>query len=83
MSRNFIKQEMFKRGLSSEIISNTLENIEIDNISSCADLIMTKYRNKLSIDGGKEKVISALMRKGFSYSDIKDAFEMIENEEYE
>jgi SOS response regulatory protein OraA/RecX len=44
---------------------------------------MTKYRNKLSIDGGKEKVISALMRKGFSYSDIKDAFEMIENEEYE
>lgn len=82
MSKAFIKQEMFKRGLSSEIISNTLEGTEIDNVSSCAELILTKYRNKISIDGGKEKVIASLMRKGFSYSDIKDAFKMIENDEY-
>jgi regulatory protein len=82
MSKNFIKQEMFKRGLSSEIISNTLEDIEVDNVSSCAELIITKYRNKLCVEGGKEKVIAALMRKGFSYSDIKDAFDMIENDEY-
>lgn len=82
MSKSFIKQEMFKRGLSSDIIANTLEDVEIDNTSSCAELILTKYRNKLSAEGGKEKVIAALMRKGFSYSDIKDAFYMIENDEY-
>lgn len=82
MSKSFIKQEMFKRGLSSDIIANALEDVEIDNTSSCADLILTKYRNKLNAEGGKEKVIAALMRKGFSYSDIKDAFYMIENDEY-
>lgn len=82
MSKSFIKQEMFKRGLSSDIIANTLEDVEIDNTSSCAELILTKYRNKLSAEGGKEKVIAALMRKGFSYSDIKDAFYMIDNDEY-
>lgn len=82
MSKAFIKQEMFKRGLSADIVSDTLSEIEIDNVSNIIDLIFTKYKNKLSIDGGKEKVISALMRKGFSYADIKDAFYRIENDEY-
>lgn len=82
MSKNFIKQEMFKRGLSSEIISNTLEDFEIDNSSSAAELILKKHKNKLNIEGGKDKVIAALMRKGFLYSDIRTAFDMIENDEY-
>ena len=33
-------------------------------------------------ENGKEKVVAALMRKGFSYGDIKSAFYRIENEEY-
>ncbi len=82
MSKAFIKQEMFKRGLSADIIADTLAEIEIDNVSNIIDLIFTKYKNKLSIDGGKEKVVAALMRKGFSYSDIKEAFYRIENDEY-
>ena len=80
MSKNFIKQEMYKRGLSSEIISNVIDNEEIDNASTVYDLILTKYSRKLNQEGGKDKVIAALMRKGFSYSDVKSAFNMIENE---
>lgn len=82
MSKSFIKQEMYKRGLSADIIAYTLEDAEIDNSSNCAELILTKYKNKLNIEGGKEKVTASLMRKGFSYYDIKSAFDMIENEEY-
>lgn len=82
MSKSFIRQEMYKRGLSADIIARTLDDAEIDNSSSCAELILTKYKNKLNIEGGKEKVIASLMRKGFSYYDIKSAFDMIENEEY-
>lgn len=82
MSRNFIKQEMFKRGLSSDIINNALEDVEIDNASSAAELILGKYRNKLNAEEGKDKVIAALMRKGFSYSDIRAAFDLIENDDY-
>lgn len=82
MSKNFVKQEMYKRGLSADIINNILENTEFDNSANCVELITTKYRNKLRVEGGKDKVTAALMRKGFSYYDIKHAFEMIEDEEY-
>ena len=82
MSKSFIKQEMYKRGISSDIISCTLEDIEIDNTDAVVDLILTKYRNKLKADDGYNKVTASLMRKGFSYYDIKNAFNRIENGEY-
>lgn len=82
MSRAFIKQEMYKRGLSRDIISAALQNVEIDNIPTIVDLINTKYRNKIQAENGSEKVIQALMRKGFSYSDIRSALNLIENDEY-
>lgn len=78
MSNNHIKQEMFKRGVPADIISDLLTDAEIDNVSSIVDLIQTKYRMKLSAENGKEKVIAALMRKGFSYGDVKSAFEELE-----
>lgn len=83
MSKNFIKQEMYKRGISSDIISDLLFEEEINNVSSACELILTKYSRKLQTEGGKDKVIAALGRKGFSYSDIREAFNLIENGEYE
>lgn len=83
MSKSFIKQEMFKRGISSDIISDLLYEEEIDNVSSACDLILTKYSRKLQTEGGKDQVIAALQRKGFSFSDIREAFTLIENGEYE
>ena len=82
MSSSFIKQEMFKRGISSEIISNVLEDVEVNNIDSVVELILTKYKSKINADDGIKKVTASLMRKGFSYSDIKRAFENIENGEF-
>ena len=83
MSKNHIKQEMFKRGIPNEIIVMVMEDYEFDNVSCVVDLILTKYRNKLNNEDGNKKVIASLMRKGFSYSDIKNAFYRIENEEYD
>lgn len=83
MSKNHIKQEMFKRGIPNEIIISVMEDYEFDNVSCVVDLILTKYRNKLNNEDGNKKVIASLMRKGFSYSDIKNAFYRIENEEYD
>ena len=83
MSSAFIKQEMCKRGISSEIINNLFEDNEIDNVSSVCELILTKYARKLNQEGGKDKVFAALQRKGFKYSDIKEAFNLIENDEYQ
>ena len=83
MSKNHIKQEMFKRGIPNEIINSVMEDYEFDNVSCVVDLILTKYRNKLNNEDGNKKFIASLMRKGFSYSDIKNAFYRIENEEYD
>lgn len=83
MSKNHIKQEMFKRGIPNEIINSVMEDYEFDNVFCVVDLILTKYRNKLNNEDGNKKVIASLMRKGFSYSDIKNAFYRIENEEYD
>lgn len=82
MSSYFIKQEMYKRGISSEIVADLFEEIEIDNIHSVEELILTKYKNKINSDDGIKKVISSLMRKGFSYYDIRKAFENIEDGDY-
>lgn len=80
MSSSFIKQELYKRGIDAYIIADVLEDADIDNISTIIDLIQGKYRNKLQAENGKEKVISALARKGFSYPDVKEAFYRIEND---
>lgn len=80
-SVSHIKQECFKRGVDREIVDRLLENYEIDNVETIVGLLNTKYSSKLEQEGGKQKVFAALQRKGFNYSDIKDAFYRLENYE--
>ena len=80
-SDSHVKQELFKRGISRDIVNRIIENAENDSVQSVITIINKKYLNKLSVDGGREKVIAAMMRKGLSYSDIKSALEEIENDE--
>ena len=56
-----------------------------DRISEIAELIRKKYTDRLFIEGleGKkevQKVVAALARRGYSYSDIKSALYIIEDE---
>lgn len=74
-----VKQECFKRGIDREIVDEKLNEYDIDSVSTIVELINGKYSTKLEKENGKEKVIAALQRKGFYYSDIKSAFYRIEN----
>lgn len=80
-SDSHVKQELFKRGISRDIVNEIVDNSENDSVQSVITIINKKYLNKLNIEGGREKVIAAMMRKGFTYSDIKSALEEIENDE--
>ena len=80
-SENHVRQECYKRGISSDIINNVLEDFYIDNVDTIVELIQSKYLSKLQQENGTQKVIAALMRKGFSYSDIKSAFYRLEKDE--
>lgn len=80
-SENHVRQECFKRGIDRAIVDNVILEYDVDNVSTIIDLICNKYQTKLEQENGKSKVIAALQRKGFSYSDIKSAFYRIENDE--
>lgn len=81
-SMNHIRQECFKRGISSDIVETVMSKTEIDSVSTIKDLISSKYQKKLEQENGKAKVIASLQRKGFSYCDIKSAFYRLENDEF-
>jgi len=80
MSTSFICQEMRKRGIAPNIIEDVMAETEIDNVASIERLIAAKYRAKLQAENGREKVIAALARRGFSYGDIKQALNNFEEE---
>lgn len=77
-----IKQEMLKRGIDKSIIEGILIENPTDEVSSIVEIINKKYLVKLgSGKDGKDKVIAALARKGFSYSDIKSAINSVCSED--
>ena len=80
--KNRIKKEMFAKGFPEDVIRETLELTEVDFAEICAHRIRTMggvgiLRNTEQ----KNKAVSALMRYGFSYHDIREAAELLQNED--
>lgn len=75
-----VKQELIKRGINREIIFRIMSEDDTDAAESIISIINKSYIRKLGEEGGRQKVIAALSRKGFSYSDIKTALYRMENE---
>lgn len=78
-----VRSELRKRGVDKNIINSVLEENETDPVESILNIINKKYSTKFYEENGRQKVTAALIRKGFSYSDIKKAFYRFENEETE
>lgn len=79
-SQNHVKQELIRRGVDREIVQRVIRDDDTDAAESIICIINKSYLRKLGEEGGRQKVVAALMRKGFSYSDIKTAFYRMENE---
>lgn len=75
-----IEQELFKKGIDREIVSNVLDSLEFDENELC-ELIKRKYYRNLDTEKGIQKTVNALIRAGYGYREIKDALSLIaENE---
>ena len=72
-----IKQELAFRGIDREIIENTVDTLDNDPQRSIIILVKKKYINKLNDEKGKKRTVDALLRLGYSYSDIKSALDQI------
>ena len=72
-----VKQELIFRGIDREIVENTIDSIDNDPQKSIIILIKKKYINKINDEKGKKRTVDALLRLGYSYSDIKTALNQI------
>lgn len=66
-------QEMRFKGISKNLADEVLEPYAEETIERIVELLQTKYFKKLEQDNGINKVKNALVRQGYSYSDINDA----------
>lgn len=80
LSRMNIRQKLIAKGISREIISEIIDGLDYDETQAIVELISTKYNNFENGDKEKNRMISALIRKGYSFDDIRCAIdEYIEN----
>lgn len=66
-------QKMLLKGVPYDLTKSVLDEVEFDEQSQLKNLIEKKYRSKLLLENGTEKVYAALVRKGFSYGEVKEA----------
>ena len=84
MSKRQMAEKLAQKGISNEISDSLLkgqEDVSATDASRAAELIKAKYINKIGDEENRKKTFSALQRRGFSYSDIKKAFETVSFEE--
>lgn len=74
-------QEMYRRGLSREIINETLDKYDEDSVVRLYELVKEKYERYMTDEKGINKVRNALVRKGFSYDDINIVIKTVLDEE--
>ena len=74
-----VEQELYRKGVDREIIYNILEEISFDS-DTLSDIIKRKYLSKMTDEKSRQKAFNALMRLGYTYSEIRDALKNIDEE---
>ena len=74
-----IEQELFRKGVSRAVVSDTLEQLEFDE-DALVQLIERKYLRQLDTEKGVQKTVAALQRMGYSFSEIRDALRKVQED---
>lgn len=70
-----LNRELKYKGVSEEVLQETFESVEIDEVEDALFWVEKKSRGVWPLDQKKEKqLIGFLQRKGYRYSIIKEAF---------
>lgn len=68
------KQEMLRRGLERNLVEEVLEELCEDSHQRLMEIIEKKYYDKIYDRKSMDKAKNALVRLGYSYSEINSAF---------
>lgn len=80
------KYEMLHRGLSAELVENTLAEFSDEEIyEEITELLERKYYNKIADYDDRRRTIAALARRGYDYNSVKHCIEQLleDYEDYE
>ncbi len=72
ISSREIYMKLITKGVPKDIAKDTVDALEVDECSQIRAVIDKKYKNKLGDKQSIQKVYSALARKGFSFSAVRD-----------
>ena len=72
------RQELKRRGIPDSIIEDVLEKYadEEDSLARLEELVERKYERYLTDDKGVKRVRNALLRQGYSYSEINSVLDL-------
>ena len=73
LSNSGIVSKLISYGVSPALAKECVQEAETDQVAQIENLIQKKYRNKLGDDDSVRRTVSALARRGFSFSDIRAA----------
>ena len=77
--RHRIEQELYRKGVSRDVIQATLEEMTFDE-SELASLIERRYARQLDTEQGVARTVAALQRRGYGLREIRDALATLERE---
>lgn len=75
-----IRAELYKRGLSADVIDFAMKKTEKNETERIKTLIKNRYINSLTSKEQVRKTVDKLLRFGYSYQDIKNALRKISEE---
>ena len=84
-SKREILYKLQSKGIPTDVAKQIIEQDDNDEKDKLEKLIKTKYASKLQSEENVKKVFAALIRKGYSFSDVREALkaysEELENSE--
>ncbi|HBL41000.1 MAG TPA: hypothetical protein DDY98_05295 [Ruminococcaceae bacterium] len=80
MSQRGIFHELLRRGVDRETAEEALGEQTLDECDKIKMLLQGKYRNRLSDEKGRRQVFNALLRLGYSYSQVRSAMQDYDSE---
>lgn len=90
LAENLLKQKkvgarealaiMTSKGIDRDIAKYALEDTECDTVAVIKEVILKKYQNRLGDKKEVQKVVAALARRGYGFSDIRSALAELDTE---
>lgn len=80
ISKRQTLSKMLAKGVPYELANEVLSEVETDESAQIMSVIEKKYARKLSEENGTEKVYAALIRRGFSFSAVREALKKYSEE---